>query len=127
MREPRCRRTHERDACAVALEWINSILPAAEYDETNWKLWNRLSPHLDEVIAAANALQIEIKVLGVICDKLGVWLLYQARHNQAEPLMRRALAIDEKSFGPDHPNVATASTTWRSCCRPRTGWRRRSR
>ena len=22
--------------------------------------------------------------------------------------MRRALAIDEKSFGPDHPNVATA-------------------
>ena len=25
---------------------------------------------------------------------------------EAEPLMRRALAIDEKSFGPDHPNVA---------------------
>jgi CHAT domain-containing protein/tetratricopeptide (TPR) repeat protein len=26
---------------------------------------------------------------------------------EAEPLMRRALAIDEKSFGPDHPEVAT--------------------
>ena len=26
--------------------------------------------------------------------------------------MRRALAIDEKSFGPDHPEVAKASTTW---------------
>ena len=26
---------------------------------------------------------------------------------EAEPLYRRALAIDEKSFGPDHPNVAT--------------------
>ena len=25
---------------------------------------------------------------------------------EAEPLMRRALAIDEKSFGPEHPNVA---------------------
>lgn len=25
---------------------------------------------------------------------------------EAEPLIRRALAIDEKSFGPDHPNVA---------------------
>ena len=24
----------------------------------------------------------------------------------AEPLYRRALAIDEKSFGPEHPNVA---------------------
>ncbi len=25
---------------------------------------------------------------------------------EAEPLMRRALAIDETSYGPDHPNVA---------------------
>jgi uncharacterized protein HemY len=25
---------------------------------------------------------------------------------EAEPLMRRALAIDEKSFGTEHPNVA---------------------
>ena len=25
---------------------------------------------------------------------------------EAEPLMRRALAIDEQSFGPEHPNVA---------------------
>ena len=38
--------------------------------------------------------------------------------------MRRALAIDEKSFGPDHPNVAIASTIWRSCFRTRTGFLR---
>jgi tetratricopeptide (TPR) repeat protein len=25
---------------------------------------------------------------------------------EAEPMMRRALAIDETSYGPDHPNVA---------------------
>jgi hypothetical protein len=25
---------------------------------------------------------------------------------EAEPLIRRALAIDEQSFGPDHPEVA---------------------
>jgi Flp pilus assembly protein TadD len=28
------------------------------------------------------------------------------RLSEAEPLLRRALAIDEQSFGPDHPNVA---------------------
>ena len=28
------------------------------------------------------------------------------RLGEAEPLMRRALAIDEASYGPDHPNVA---------------------
>ena len=46
---------------------------------------------------------------------------------EAEPLYRRALAIDEKSFGPEHPDVAIASTTWPSCCRPPTGWPRPSR
>jgi tetratricopeptide (TPR) repeat protein len=30
----------------------------------------------------------------------------QARFSEAEPLMRRALAIDERSHGPDHPDVA---------------------
>ena len=50
------------------------------------------------------------------------------RLGEAEPLMRRALAIDEKSFGPEHPERGQpTSTTWRSCCRPRTGWRRPSR
>ena len=29
------------------------------------------------------------------------------RLSEAEPLYRRALAIDEKSYGPDHPTVAT--------------------
>jgi tetratricopeptide (TPR) repeat protein len=29
-----------------------------------------------------------------------------ARFSEAEPFARRALAIDEKSFGPNHPNVA---------------------
>lgn len=93
-------------ACAIALEWISSILPDAEYDETNWKLWNRLSPHLDEVIAAANQLKIESEALCPIFGGLGLWLFYQARYSQAEPSLRRALAIDEKSYGVEHPNVA---------------------
>jgi tetratricopeptide (TPR) repeat protein len=29
------------------------------------------------------------------------------RYNEAEPLYRRALAIDEKSYGPDHSDVGT--------------------
>ena len=41
--------------------------------------------------------------------------------------MRRALAIDEESFGADHPNVAIDLNNLPSCCRPPTGWRRPSR
>ena len=30
----------------------------------------------------------------------------QGRYAEAEPLYKRALAIDEKALGPDHPDVA---------------------
>ncbi len=39
-------------------------------------------------------------------NELALWLNNRAEHGEAEPLYRRALAIDEKSFGPDHPTVA---------------------
>ena len=32
----------------------------------------------------------------------------QGRYAEAEPLYKRALAIQEKALGPDHPDVATA-------------------
>jgi tetratricopeptide (TPR) repeat protein len=31
----------------------------------------------------------------------------EAKYSEAEPLYKRALAIDEKALGPDHPDVAT--------------------
>jgi len=31
----------------------------------------------------------------------------QGKYNEAEPLYRRAIAIDEKALGPDHPGLAT--------------------
>ena len=49
------------------------------------------------------------------------------RLGEAEPLMRRALAIDERATGRSIPTSPSTSTTSRSCCRPRTGWRRPSR
>ena len=64
----------------------------------------------------------------VALDNLAQLLQATNRLAEAEPLMRRALAIDEKSFGPETiPTSPSASTTWRSCCRPPTGWPRPSR
>ena len=39
-------------------------------------------------------------------NQLGVLFDVKADYAEAEPLKRRALAIDEKSYGPDHPEVA---------------------
>jgi tetratricopeptide (TPR) repeat protein len=42
----------------------------------------------------------------VALNELGVFHYERAEHTAAEPLMRRALAIDEQSYGAEHPNVA---------------------
>jgi hypothetical protein len=50
-------------------------------------------------------------------------LLLQAtnRLGEAEPLMRRALSIDEKSYR-SVPGSPSTSTTWPTYCRPLTGY-----
>jgi tetratricopeptide (TPR) repeat protein len=59
------------------------------------------------------------------------WLaqLLQATNRlaEAEPLMRRALAITRRASGRSIPTLPLRLTTWHSCCRPPTGWARRSR
>jgi tetratricopeptide (TPR) repeat protein len=44
--------------------------------------------------------------LGSLLNNIGLALQKQARFATAEPFFRRAHAIDEKSYGPEHPNVA---------------------
>lgn len=46
--------------------------------------------------------------LAVPLQALGVYLAQRQRLAEAEPLLRRALAILEKHRGPNHPDVATA-------------------
>ena len=45
--------------------------------------------------------------LAVVLNNLAVLLRDTNRLAEAEPLSRRALAIDERSYGPDHPDVAS--------------------
>jgi tetratricopeptide repeat protein len=44
--------------------------------------------------------------VAVRLNNLAVLRQYTNRQSDAEPLMRRALAIDERSIGPEHPKVA---------------------
>ncbi|HEV7669417.1 MAG TPA: tetratricopeptide repeat protein [Thermoanaerobaculia bacterium] len=55
----------------------------------------------------ANALRPDDTIL---LNWLGISLLEMADWTESEPLMRRAFAIDEKEYGPDHPNVAVRLT-----------------
>ena len=74
-------------------------------DVRDWPVLNPLLPHAQAVAGHADAAGITAPTVRLM-NQLGVMYLTKSLHAEAEPLMRRALAIDEASFGPDHPNVA---------------------
>jgi hypothetical protein len=55
---------------------------------------------------AEKALGANISIMAGLLNQEARLLNEMARHKEAEPLYRRALAIDEARLGPNHPNVA---------------------
>lgn len=74
-------------------------------DVRSWLVWDPLRPHLFTVTAYAEQHGIAEPTTRLM-NQLGVLLLAKASYGEAEPLMRRALVIDEESYGPAHPRVA---------------------
>ena len=61
-----------------------------------------LRPHVAHAVVEADQAGITQPTAGLM-NELGLLLYAKALYTEAEPLMRRALAIDEQSFGQDHP------------------------
>src|SRR5262249_29607996 len=80
-----------RESLATTLQWLSGSLPDVDYTEPGWNLWKRLSPHLDVVVENSDRYKMENQALRRLCNQYGRWLHEQARHEMAEPLMRRAL------------------------------------
>ncbi len=90
-----------------ALRWVDA---AFEGDPQDWRTWaalDPLAPHAEAVAQAADAACIAVPT-SQIMRQVGLLFNKKALHARAEPLYRRALALDETTFGPDHPNVANA-------------------
>mgnify|MGYP001580384608 CR=1 FL=1 len=87
------------------LQWINAAFVGSPQNVRNWPVLNPLQPHVQAVITYADKAGITAPVMRLMND-LGLMFLAKSLYDEAEPLMRRALAIDEASFGADHPDVA---------------------
>jgi hypothetical protein len=74
-------------------------------DVRTWPRWTLLRTHVARVATAADGAGI-VDVTASLYSSLGQLLYALALHRDAEPLMRRALAIDEASYGAEHPSVA---------------------
>jgi tetratricopeptide (TPR) repeat protein len=94
-----------RQALREALEWVNAAFVGDPDDVRRWPTLDPLAPHALVVARAADEVAIA-EPTSRLFNQLGVLFYIKADYAQAETLKRRALAIDEKTYGPDHPEVA---------------------
>ena len=85
--------------------WLNEFYPHAE------SVISFANPIVDDLLQdsgtpAPESVQSIVESLSYAIGELGALQYIFARFADAEPLMRRALEIDEASFGKEHPSVA---------------------
>jgi tetratricopeptide (TPR) repeat protein len=99
--------TEERRAAALreALGWVNAAFVGAPDDVRTWPVLDPLAPHALAVARRADDAGIA-EPTGRLFNQLGLLSQTKARYAEAEPLMRRALAVAEARYGPEYPNVA---------------------
>jgi tetratricopeptide (TPR) repeat protein len=86
---------------------ILDVAATGHQDIRTWPSWEWLRPHLSLSVERADAAGIAYPT-GRLMNDLGLFLKAKALYAEAEPLLRRALAIAERHFGRDHPSVAVA-------------------
>jgi tetratricopeptide (TPR) repeat protein len=92
-------------ALREALIWINAAFVGDPADVRSWPVLDPLAPHALAVARNADAVGVA-EPTGRLFNDLAGLFLSKANFAEAEPLMRRTLAIGEASHGPDHPRVA---------------------
>lgn len=90
-----------------ALRLVNAAAVGNPRDVRTWPVWVPLAAHVRALVEHADHADISQPTTRLMSD-LGLLFSTQSLHEEAEPLLRRAVAIWEKSLGDDHPNVAIA-------------------
>ena len=96
---------NKRQRLTETLGWINAAFTGDPPDVRSWPRLDPLAPHAEAVAWEADKARIAAPTARLM-GELAVLLNAKARHREAEKLSRRALEIDEASFGTEHPDVA---------------------
>ncbi|HZB33739.1 MAG TPA: FxSxx-COOH system tetratricopeptide repeat protein [Streptosporangiaceae bacterium] len=96
------------EAGPTALDWLVRAIPAApDSDVAGWPLWRRLTPHI-ETVARQCAGHADSEPLGVLLNETALFYWAQGAYPQALTYCEQALAVTERTLGPDHPDVSAA-------------------
>ena len=89
-----------------ALRWVNAAFVGNPQDVRTWPRLLPLAEHAEVVALAAEKEGID-EPTGRLMGALDMLFDARAQYGRAERMSRAALAIGERSLGPDHPEVAT--------------------
>lgn len=102
-----------RDWIKLVLRVMSRFSPPDPSDVSTWPVWDLLRPHVIQIVEHADNAGIT-DLTSVLMGQLGVLLYAKSLYTkteslmqEAEPLMRHSLALNERAFGPDHPKIAT--------------------
>ncbi|MEM9399548.1 MAG: tetratricopeptide repeat protein [Verrucomicrobiota bacterium] len=92
---------------SAALRWLSQAMPDGNTNDVDtWPTVTPLAPHAVAACDYNQPCPLEAAPSASLLNEIGLYHNARAEHALAEPLMRRALEIDENGYGPDHPNVA---------------------
>lgn len=91
-----------------AVEVMLQLFPkdAHEFGREKWERCSRFVAHASAALEHAKRESLATSKVSTLASEVASYYYARADWQQAETLWRRALAIDEASFGPGHPNVA---------------------
>jgi tetratricopeptide (TPR) repeat protein len=90
----------------VAVRLVDAALPRPSQEHTNWLAIGTLLPHTLAAAEAAERLGAGLEMAATILNETAIYHHARAAWAEAEPLYGRAIAIGEKTLGPEHPDLA---------------------
>src|SRR5271157_893836 len=95
-----------KDLAERAIKVLDQAFPDVEY--ATWLRCERLVPHALAARGWIESEDLHIPEAARLLNHAGCYLHGRARYAEAEPLLRRALAIREVALGLDHPDTAAS-------------------
>lgn len=89
-----------------ALDWVAGAFDGAPEDVRSWPVLDPLAPHVRAVAGFADEATV-VEPTTFLFARLGLLLYAKAAYAASEPLLRRALEVDQSVLGPAHRNTTT--------------------
>ena len=90
----------------VAVHVVNVSFPLESDDVRTWPQCLPLISHASTTLSHAETIQFTSDKTVRLLNQLGVYLYARAEYEQARRMYERAIAVDEVTLDPDHPDVA---------------------